>query len=76
MTTNVYDQAVEVISKPPPERATADLEQLIPWFRNKAELFGQMDAGERRDAGMISWWRHDKAYHITGHLWGEPNGNR
>lgn len=35
----LYDKVVSVVSKQPEERTDTEIEQILPWFRKKSELF-------------------------------------
>lgn len=49
----LYEKVVSTVSKDPDERTDAEIEQILPWFRKKSELFKSQKAGKARDASVL-----------------------
>lgn len=42
----MYERVVDVISKPKDLRQDFEVQQLLPWFRKKAQLFQKLKTGK------------------------------
>ncbi|GFO28020.1 CAMP-dependent protein kinase regulatory subunit [Plakobranchus ocellatus] len=45
----LYDKVVNIINKPPDKRLDAEIEQILPWFRKRSDLFNSLHADIVRD---------------------------
>ncbi|KAK3760373.1 hypothetical protein RRG08_029405 [Elysia crispata] len=45
----LYDKVVNIINKPPEKRLDAEIEQILPWFRKRSDLFNSLHADIVRD---------------------------
>ncbi|XP_064601097.1 uncharacterized protein LOC135467261 [Liolophura sinensis] len=46
---HMYDRVVSVITKPAQERTDMEVEQILPWFRKKSDLFRNLRPGVVKD---------------------------
>ncbi|GFR74233.1 cAMP-dependent protein kinase regulatory subunit [Elysia marginata] len=45
----LYDKVVNIINKPPEKRLDPEIEQILPWFRKRSDLFNSLHADIVRD---------------------------
>ncbi|XP_059170872.1 uncharacterized protein LOC131952283 isoform X2 [Physella acuta] len=45
----LYDKVINIINKPPVERQDGEIEQILPWFRKKSDLFKSLHTDIVRD---------------------------
>ena len=51
----LYDKVVSTVSRPPDERTDGMIEQILPWFRKKSELFKSQKTGKHFSFSRISF---------------------